>query len=328
MNTPLRPLEHVACPLCGSQDHRLVFTRRDHTHLVSDIKFHIVRCGGCGLVFVNPRPSVDAIHAYYPNDFYQVELNADELLAQKQQTLHARLKVMGNLSPGRILDVGCQKGEFLYFMRQRGWEPVGVEFSSKPPNVYNLPIHYTELKDAPLSAGSFDVITLWAVLEHIHEPVQVLREVSRLLKPGGRAFVLVPNFNSIPAQFMRHDDVPRHLIMFTPRTLGRAAGLAGMDIRRVAFGDDIFSGHTRGVLNYAWKLARGESIEEIVAQNREPGRWREFSEMIRGRPNRIMRLVDRLDQKVTPALDYVVNALGLGFIFTAELVKQNRERTG
>lgn len=324
MSAPDHGLEHVACPLCKGERHRTLFRRRDHTHLISDIKFSIVSCDNCGLVFVNPRPSIAAVHVYYPSDFYQVGLTADELLQQKQQTLHARLKVMGNLSPGRILDVGCQKGEFLYFMRQRGWDPVGVEFSATPPNVFGLPIHYVELRDAPLAGDSFDVVTLWAVLEHMHNPVDVLHHVSRLLKPGGRAFVLVPNFNSIPARFMRHDDVPRHLIMFTRRTLRQAASLAGLEIRKFTFEDDIFSGSTRGVLNYVWKLARGESIDEIVAQNREPGRWREFSEMINGRPSGVMQTIDRLDQKVTPWLDYVVNSLGWGFTMTAEMVKRDR----
>ena len=322
MNAP-DTLEHTACPLCGQQDHRLLFTRRDHTHLVSDVEFRIVKCNACGMVFVNPRPTIQAIHLYYPPDFYQVDRGPADLLKEKQGTLDARLKLVGALPPGRVLDVGCQKGEFLYVMKQRGWDVTGVEFSSTPPNVFGLPIHYAELKDAPLAPGSFDLITLWAVLEHVHDPIAVLTQVTKLLRPAGRAFVLVPNFDSIPARFMRHDDVPRHLLMFTKRTLQHAAHAAGLTVRTFHFGDDIFSGSTRGVLNFACKRVNGEPIEAIVAQNREPGRWHEFSECVKGKESELMRRVDRIDRAVTPTLDRVMNALGLGFIMTAEMLKPN-----
>jgi SAM-dependent methyltransferase len=324
MNPPASTFEHIACPLCQGAQHRVLFARRDHTHLVSDVQFNIVSCKACGMVFVNPRPTIDGIHLYYPPDFYQVDIAPAELLREKRGTLDARLKLVGDSQPGKVLDVGCQKGEFLYVMKQRGWQPVGVEFSSRPPNVFNLPIYCGELKNAPLEPASFDLITLWAVLEHVHDPLDVLAHVSRLLKPSGRALVLVPNFNSIPARFMRHDDVPRHLLMFTPRTLRRAAHTAGLGIQRFVFGDDVFSGSTRGISNFLWKRLRGEALEDIVAQNREPGRWREFSEFIHGKPSALMRYVDRVDAAVTPFLDRLVNGLGLGFIMTAEMIKTAR----
>jgi SAM-dependent methyltransferase len=320
MNAP-HALEHIACPICGHKEHRFIFARRDHTHLVSDLEFRIVQCQSCGMVFVNPRPTIEAIHLYYPPDFYEVNFGPADLLKHKQGTLDARLKLVGHLPPGRMLDVGCQKGEFLYVMKQRGWDVVGVEFSSTPPNVFGLPIHCMQLKDAPLEPASFDLITLWAVLEHVHDPLSVLSHVSRLLRPTGRAFVLVPNFDSIPARFMRHDDVPRHLLMFSKRTLRRAAESAGLAVQTFHFGDDIFSGSTRGVLNYAWKRLHGEAIEQIVAENREPGRWREFAQMVNGKESRVMRLVDRIDAVVTRPLDRLVNALGFGFIMTAEILK-------
>ena len=131
--------------------------------------------------------------------------------------------------------------------------------------------------------------------------------------------MLVPNFSSIPGRFLRHDDVPRHLLMFTRRTFRFAAQTAGLRVRRFVFSNDIFSGLNRGLLNYVWKLLHGERLAEIVAQNREPGRWHEFSNMVRGRDSRLMLTVDRLDIRLTPALDYLLDRLGLGFIMTAEL---------
>jgi SAM-dependent methyltransferase len=322
MNAATSMLQLVPCPLCGGEDHKLCFKRRDHTHLVTREEFRVVSCRTCGFVFVNPRPTLEAMHMYYPPDFYQVDCTPEQLLEEKKATLDARLRLLRGLPPGRLLDVGCQKGEFLYVMKQQGWEPYGVEVSPTPPNIFGLPIYYGQLSDAPLQTEFFDLITLWAVLEHAHDPVGVLRSMHRLLKPSGRAYILLPNFNSIPARFMRHDDVPRHLVMFTPRTLRRAAAAAHLTVRRIVYSDEIFSGSTRGVLNYGWKLIHGEAIQDILAQNREPGRWQEFAAHLRGRPSRSMLFVDRLDIKIYPHLDRLLNWLGFGFTMTAELGRE------
>jgi 2-polyprenyl-3-methyl-5-hydroxy-6-metoxy-1,4-benzoquinol methylase len=312
-------MEHVPCPLCGERRHRLLFERRDHTHACSDQPFRVVRCRSCGFAFVNPRPGPDEIHTYYPDAFYEASMSAEAVLASKRDSLAAKLALVAHLPAGRLLDVGCQKGEFMYAMQQRGWKVQGVELSARPPNLFGLPILRGRLEEAALPDAAFDLITLWAVLEHVHDPISVLRAVRRLLAPGGRAVVLVPNFRSIPGRFLRHDDVPRHLLMFTPRTLRHAARRCGLRVQRTVFGDAVFSGSTRGTLNYLWKLAHGERLDDIVAQNRTPGRWMEFAACLHGAGNPRMLRVDRLDIRLTPLLDRVVNRLRLGFIMTAEL---------
>jgi 2-polyprenyl-3-methyl-5-hydroxy-6-metoxy-1,4-benzoquinol methylase len=315
-------MEHVSCPLCGSSEYKILFARSDHTHGTTPEQFFVVRCRSCSFVFVNPRPSFSEIGSYYPREFYDTEKNAEQLLKDKEGTLDGRLALVGNLPPGRLLDIGCQKGEFMYVMSKRGWDVQGVEFSETPPNVFRLPIFCGRLEDASFAPESFDLITLWAILEHVHDPISLLKGVRRVLKPTGRSFILVPNFNSIPGRFMRHDDVPRHLLMFTKRTLRYAAALAGLRVKRYVFGDDIFSGSTRGVLNYLWKLAHGEPLEKIVAQNRTPGRWLEFASYLNGEENSLMLAVDRIDIRLTPYLDWLVNRVGFGFIMTAEVVPE------
>jgi hypothetical protein len=147
----------------------------------------------------------------------------------------------------------------------------------------------------------------------------MLRRLAGLLRPPGRAYVLVPNFRSLPARVMRHDDVPRHLVMFTPATLSRAAAAAGLRVRRTVFSDDIFSGSTRGVLNFLVKRAFGESYEEILAQNRSVEQWPKFAAWLNGRPSRLMARVDALDVRLAPALDALMRRLRCSFIMTAEL---------
>lgn len=312
-------LEVVPCPICRGTTRRTLFTRRDYTHGVSDYEFPVVKCSECGFVFVSPRPNSKAIHRFYPPEFYTVDLSPEQVLADRKASLDARVAMLEGLSPGRILDIGCSRGEFLHRMREREWDPYGIDFSETPPNMFNLPVFNGDVERAPYEPGSFDVVTLWAVLEHVHDPIDMLTHVRRFLKKSGRAFVLVPNFNSIPGRFMRHDDVPRHLMMFTPRTLKEAARRAGLKVMNISFGDDIFSGSTRGVINYIWKLLHGERLSYIVAQNRAPDRWFEFSQCIHGRESRGMLRVDRFDITVTRYLDRIVNRLGFGFIMTAEM---------
>ena len=316
-----RPLqmELISCPLCGSGEHKLLFRRLDHTHRVTDDHFCVVRCRRCSMVFVNPRPGQEQIALFYPPDFYEVHRSSEDLLKEKGAALAARARLLDGIKPGRLLDVGCQKGEFLFWMKQRGWQVEGVEFSKTPPNVFGLPIHYGRLDSAPFAPASFDVITMWAVLEHVHNPVETLRGVASLLAAQGRAFILVPNYRSLPARLMRHDDIPRHLMMFTPSTLAYAAKLAGLQVRRFVFSDDIFSGSNRGLLNFLVKRAFGESYDEILAQNRSAERWSEFTGSINGRPNRLLAWVDRVDLRLAPHLDRIMRTLRCSFIMTAEL---------
>lgn len=312
-------MENVPCPLCGSLDQKLLFLRRDHTHLVSDEAFRIVRCRDCGFVFVNPRPTAQGIHDYYPPEFYSVHLTPGQLLEETKDRNAAKLALLRDIPPGRLLDIGCQKGEFLFEAHKVGWEVHGVEYSSKPPNLFDLPIFHGEVANAPYPDGYFDLITMWAVLEHVHDPLAMMRQIKRLLKPSGRALILIPNFNSIPGRLMRHDDVPRHLVMFTPRTFRNMSERAGFEVVRTVFSDAIFSGSTRGFLNFLYKLARGEKIDEILAQNRDPRRWVEFSNHVRGKESEFMLKVDRFDIRMSPYLDSLMNMLGLGFIMTVEI---------
>jgi hypothetical protein len=111
--------------------------------------------------------------------------------------------------------------------------------------------------------------------------------------------------------------------MFTPSTFKKMAGKRGFKPLSFVFGDDVFSGSTRGFLNYAYKLVRGEKLEDIVAQNREAGRWEEFSNFVNSRKSDFMLKIDRLDIRLSPYLDRLVNLLHLGFIMTVVLEKSS-----
>ena len=130
---------------------------------------------------------------------------------------------------GRILDVGCADGKFLWALDPEKWDRTGVEFAEQTVRLVNEKIRDLTLIEGDLFSdqlpeNSFDVITFWHVLEHLPRSREVLKRVHELLRPGGRLFISLPNFDSLQAQlFQRHwyafDDVPRHLYHFAPRPL-------------------------------------------------------------------------------------------------------------
>lgn len=309
-------LEKVSCSLCGSSRHRRLFRRPDHRLQVTGEMFDVVRCRNCGLVFVNPRPDEDAIKQYYTDEFYETDKSPEEALVAIRSRLDGMYSHVDELAPGRLLDVGCYKGEFLEMMRRHGWEVHGIELHARPPNLFGLDIQYGALEQTPFEPASFDLVTMWAVLEHVLNPREILVQCRKLLKPGGRLVVLVPNFNSLPGRYMQHDDVPRHLTMFTKPTLYRLLRETGYRPTKFHCGQEVYSGTVRGVLNYAYKQLMGEPLSDIVAQARQPARWVEFCWHLHGKENEMMKQVDAWDQKLYKRLDRVVDSLGFGFIMT------------
>jgi 2-polyprenyl-3-methyl-5-hydroxy-6-metoxy-1,4-benzoquinol methylase len=310
-------MECIRCPLCDASQEELLFRRADFAYQLSDDEFRVVRCRKCDIVYVNPRPTETEIREYYPPQFYGEPADPTTLLREKQSQLLLKYEYVKHLPPGRLLDIGCTRGEFMYFMREHGWDVHGVEFSAIPPNVFQLDIFTGELERAGHPPASFDLVTLWAVLEHVYDPRQTLSLVNRLLRPGGKAVVLVTNFRSLPARLMRHDDIPRHTTLFTKRTLHQMLKRTGFRPESFRFNCELFGGNNRGVLNYLAKLAAGESIAEIVAQNRTVSRWHEFSSQLHGMPSQWMLTIDHWDRVVTPFLDRWLDRLHLGFIMIA-----------
>jgi SAM-dependent methyltransferase len=301
-----------------------VFTIRDYRFLTDQTDFNVVRCEQCSLVRVNPRPVEADIHRYYHDDFYRGQENREEALAFMEPRSRAMASHVNRYPRGRLLDIGCFRGEFMEYIRaEHGWEVAGVEFSERPPNYFGLDIFYGDIADAPYSEESFDVVTLWAVLEHVYDPSRMLAQAHRFLKPGGVLIILVPNFNSIQARFMRQDDVPRHLTMFTRATLGRMLRNTSLEPIDWSCGQDLCGGSVRGWMNFITKRLGGEPMSDVLSQNRaaDGGGWPEFAGRINGRPSSFLSRVDALDGWLAPRLDRVLDRLGFGFIMTVHARK-------
>jgi 2-polyprenyl-3-methyl-5-hydroxy-6-metoxy-1,4-benzoquinol methylase len=221
------------CPICKSNNINSVFKVKDYT--VSNEIFEIVECNNCTLRFTQNVANENEIGKYYASDNYishsdtQVGLVNKLYHAVRKKTLQAKQKLIArktNLSKGSILDIGCGTGAFLNCMQQVGWQIKGLEPDAsardKAKALYNLdtaPSH--ELFNIPTS--SFDAITMWHVLEHVHDLQNYIAQLKKILKPNGKIFIAVPNYTSYDASHYKElwaaYDVPRHLYHFSPEAI-------------------------------------------------------------------------------------------------------------
>jgi SAM-dependent methyltransferase len=297
---------------------------RDYMHRISEDSFGVRRCQVCGVGYLSPRPAAADMGCFYPSEFYwsfeeseEKPLTASDVLARRGAQIAHKLRYLAHLRPGRLLDIGAMKGEFLHAAAQAGWQGEGVEFSAGVPNLFNVPIRYGEFASMDYPPASFDCITMWAVLEHVYEPRTYVHKVAQLLGKGGSFVGVVTNFNSVQAQLLRADDYPRHLTLFTKRSLLRLLREAGLEPVRFWTDQRLFGGALRGALTYGVKRALGYSADEAFYEMRD---WHDpegFCCKFRHRQSAAMRWVSRFDQALLwvpeKALDLAHCGLNLGF---------------
>ncbi len=232
---PGTKVETVSCALCNSTDARQVFDVPDRLFNRPEVRAILVRCQRCGLVYQNPRPTLAEMAQHYLPEYelYTPQPGASELapalrLAYAYGMRKRRQFITRHQTAGHLLDVGCATGVFLDSMRASGgWAVQGVEISPEAAQIardqYHLDVRTGTLEEAAFGSATFDVVTLWDVLEHLHHLGASLDEVWRILKPGGWLVLRVPNGACWDArlfgQYWAGLEPPRHLYVFTPKTL-------------------------------------------------------------------------------------------------------------
>ncbi len=254
-----------ACYLCGSEGGAL-YSGLSDLWCGSPGTWNLKRCPnpGCGLVWLDPMPSKEdvwkAYRVYFTHrDYAPAETPAtrslDTVLIKMAKPMYKMLLratglrrvekewrqkadqfYLGQPVPnGRLLDVGCGKGDLLVRLRRDGWAVEGSEVDPQAVETaraeHGLTVHLGELASLGFPAASFDAVTMNQVIEHVYDPVSLVRESLRVLKPGGRLVLATPNINSLGHQrFGRnwsHLDPPRHLHLFTRVTLAECATRGG-----------------------------------------------------------------------------------------------------
>ncbi len=225
--------QNIICPVCDASNATILMSVIDFS-LTGDL-FDIVHCEKCSLNFTYPIPDKDAIAPYYnfPEYISHTDIKKGWMNSLyhkvRQRTLKQKTVWVQSLFTGykgAILEVGAGTGAFADAMAKKGWKVTALEpdASSRAIALKNYGIHLmpsSELEN--LSPNSFDVITLWHVLEHVHDLKTYIKTFSKLLKHNGRLIIAVPNHTSYDAQFYKNYwaafDVPRHLYHFSPSSM-------------------------------------------------------------------------------------------------------------
>ena len=232
------------CPVCGSADLHEKLRVQDRS--VSQETFTIQQCGACGFQFTNPRPAAAHIGKYYESDAYVSHNSGAQGLvnqvykAARFFTVRRKVALITKLNggqPGRLLDYGCGTGHFLAQAKRAGWQVTGLEPNPRARQDAASRVGQPMLEPAALASlapASFDAVTLWHVLEHVHALHDTLRQLVAALKPSGQLLVAVPNPASLDAQHYQQDwaayDVPRHLYHFVPATMRQLLASHGLRI--------------------------------------------------------------------------------------------------
>ena len=235
---PPELLQSRPCPTCGSTD-ATPELEKDHMHLV--------RCTGCDLVYVTPTFDEAHYREVYASAQYQdivrdLGIRSHEYRVSRFGT--ERVDIMSRFltaqSP-RYLDVGCSTGFVVEVARDRGWRAIGTDLNPSAIEFgrsRGLDLRTVALEEAGFAPGSFDAVSLFDVLEHLIDPVPVLRACTRLLAPGGIVFLYVPNYDSASRLLMGRDAhfiwPTHHLNYYTPATLSDLMAREGLQTEYVA----------------------------------------------------------------------------------------------
>jgi SAM-dependent methyltransferase len=222
----------VICPMCKSDDQTLLFH--------SNNGYPIVRCTNCALVFADDRGSPPPAELYPAFDQSKTP-GLERLRYALGVFLRQREAFVRRVTPRsvgampRLLDFGCGAGAFATWMSRRGYDVVGLEpysLSERSDETEHLHFVHSPIENAGDALGQFDVITMWHVLEHLHNPVETLKAIVPHLAPDGVLVISVPNFESWQSRVFEggwfHLDPPRHLLQFEESTLTDCVSRAGL----------------------------------------------------------------------------------------------------
>lgn len=228
-------MEQINCALCDSSRSSVLYHRPPSPSADNDGNDYyattdrfdrygtVVRCDNCGLVFANPRPASSVLYHGY-------QTTADQEYAEESssRSINAHISlhtIKKHIKSGALLDVGCATGYFLNAART-DFNGEGVELSAWACNNlishFHLPVHEGDLASAHFEEGHFDVVTMIDVIEHLTDPVSVLREANRILKPAGILYLVTPNIKSLSSWVMgkRWWGLRlAHLYYFSPETM-------------------------------------------------------------------------------------------------------------
>ncbi|MES2372976.1 MAG: class I SAM-dependent methyltransferase [Bacteroidota bacterium] len=245
-------ISYTHCPCCHSAAVYPALSAKDHT--VSGEVFEIWHCDDCTVRFTQRVPDAVSIGPYYQSANYVSHSDTQKGLINRlyhkvrNHTLNSKRKLLQEVTgktSGNLLDVGAGTGAFSNTMKLAGWSVTALEpddiARKKAMDKYGLELQSPENLFTQ-EAAHFDAITMWHVLEHVHDLHQYLEQFAKILRPGGKLVIAVPNYTSYDAKWYKENwaayDVPRHLYHFSPKSmelLGNAKGFVLSDTKPMWF---------------------------------------------------------------------------------------------
>lgn len=268
-------LETINCNYCGSDKYRIYIKDARELYNGLDGTFNVVECKECGFRFTNPRPTRDTIGYFYPDtagyykpekprqrsglkqrfvnsilsNYYGYKLKRLPKFLDFPVYLLYRLKRKMDMfhipmfvENGKLLDIGCSWGGYLYKMKSFGWDVYGLELNKKAVEFARNELGLNNIKngfieDISFENNFFDVINMSMVLEHLHDPLNALSKANLWLKTGGQLILSVPDISGFEARLFKDKaytlHVPQHLNHFTPRTIRFFLGKTGFKIEKI-----------------------------------------------------------------------------------------------
>ena len=250
-------MKPYTCIVCNSERFTSLFQKESE----SGEKFNLARCRNCGLEFIHPRPTEDDIKKYYSLNYFTQRTDrgydnyfSDGIRSEIERVLRLNLRDLGffeydkTLSKKRVLDIGCAAGYFLNFMRNLGWESTGVDISEDCVDFAQNELNLDVTKADYLSINyqkKFQLITLWATLEHLHYPDKVIEKIYHDLDRGGFLYISTCrsggiNFKLLFGRRWRFYNFPEHLFFFSYKTLKKLLEHNGFTIvRYITYGSGL-----------------------------------------------------------------------------------------
>ncbi|MBL8849961.1 MAG: class I SAM-dependent methyltransferase [Planctomycetaceae bacterium] len=274
-------IETAPCIVCGQS------TARPRYDLVG-LDYRVIDCTGCGTGSLDPLPSPSDVASFYPAVYYgrggSKFSGSIEWLVRLVAARHFQF-LTRQLPPGaRVLDVGCGRGVALRALARAGFEAHGFERSADAVQGVDPRVQVRiadDLSAADYPEDYFDAVIIWHVLEHVRNPGEVLLEIARILKPGGRIIVAVPNYSSLQSRWAGsawfHLDLPRHLYHFPVAALHdllENSGFACRSEHHFSLRQNPF-GWIQSVLNRSTRLPRNGLY--VLLQRRKGDQRPKFS---------------------------------------------------
>jgi 2-polyprenyl-3-methyl-5-hydroxy-6-metoxy-1,4-benzoquinol methylase len=213
-------------------------------HSVSQETFELLYDENLDMLITHPQPSLEKLPSYYESVDYISHTDGNKSLFEKMYqfvktiALKNKLKLINSESQkGRILDIGAGVGDFLFVCKNDGWDTIGIEPSDKAKTIAKSKGVLFVENVSELESNSFDVITMWHVLEHVPDLENQIRELKRLIKSNGTIIIAVPNFKSYDAkhykEFWAAFDIPIHLWHFSKTAIQKLFAVQNLELKKV-----------------------------------------------------------------------------------------------